>query len=115
VLDEVLPGIVEPVRIIDDHHVWYAAPHVFIRIGDCQPEVVGDVTLLGNSNHPAGRAKVVRLGHEPLDHRGFPDAWWTVDHDDNRLTGDRGDQPSRQLGALRDSPDDVDCHLDLPA
>jgi hypothetical protein len=29
------------------------------------------------------------------------------------LTVDRRSQPSRQLGALRDSPDDVDHHHDL--
>ena len=90
-----------------------ATTHPLVGFGDGLAEILGDIAAFWNDNDVIGRAEVRGLSLKPTDQRGFADSGRPIEHDNNRLAIDRCGQPSRQLGALRDSPDDLDCHLDL--
>ena len=106
-------GLVEPLRVIDHDQVRKAIAQLIVDLRGIEMDIGGDVAALGHRDHLARGALRFGLGNEPLDQCGLADAGRAVEHDHDGLTGDRGRQPSRQLGALRDSPDDVDCHVDL--
>jgi hypothetical protein len=110
VLDEMLSCVVQPMGVVDDHELRCATPHLLVRLDDAPSKIVGDVSTFWHHDDPSGGTTVFRLSCEPLDERRLAHARWTIDDDDNGLTVDRPGQPSRQLGALRDSPDDVDHH-----
>ena len=88
-----------------------ASPLAGTEVHYLRSEHVGDVTLLRHHDDPAGGATFSRPADEPVDERGLADARRPVDDDDHRLAVDRSGQPPRQLGALRNSPDDVDHSL----
>ena len=55
-LDEVLAGVVEPMRIVDHQQLWYSATHLFVGFDDGRPEIVGRVSSLGHNDNSGGRA-----------------------------------------------------------
>ena len=78
-LDEMLPGVVEPMCVVDDHQLRCATPHLFVGVANRLAELVGDVSLFGHDHGPVGRARLDRLRHEPIDQRGLADARRTVE------------------------------------
>ena len=112
-LDVVAAGVVEPLRIVDHHEVRETAAELIVDPAGIELDVGCDVAALGHRDHLARGALRFGLGDEPVDQGRLADPGRPIEHDHCGQTGDRRRQPSRQLGALRDSPDDVDCHLDL--
>ena len=45
-----LAGLVEPMRIVDDHQLGQAAAHLLVGVGDVALQIVGDVALLGHDD-----------------------------------------------------------------
>ena len=107
-LDVVATGLVEPMSVVDDKQPRCAAAQVLVDSRRAELHLGSDVAALGHRDHPVLDAEAACLGDEPFDQGGFADAGRPVDDDHDRLPVDCGRQPPRQLGALRDSPDDVD-------
>ena len=110
VFDVVPAGLVEPVRIVDHQESWDAAAQVLVDRRRAELDLGSDVSTFGNGDELVVHTEIVCLGDKPVDQGGLTDARRPVDHDHDRLSVDCGCQPSRQVGALRDSPDDVDHH-----